>query len=127
MARVQEQRGASFGVAFALLALIQSDLLKQPVSLLMLFPTPIKWFPWLQDDVAMVTERLVTAASKKTYLGEFVGAAIVKLIRSVPEEVVLSHILPLLGLDCGWEGCSPDKLLVLAELQKTVGKVHLCY
>ena len=70
---------------------------------------------------------MVTAASKKFHLGKFVGAAIVKLVRSVPEEVVLSHVLTQLGLDCGWKGCSPDKLLVLAELQKTVGKVcHCC-
>ena len=81
---------------------------------------------WLQDDVAMATEKLVAVATKRTYLGEFVGAVMVKLIRSVPEGVVLSYILPHLGLDCGWEGCSPDKLLVLAELQSTVGKVHFC-
>ena len=84
------------------------------------------WFPWLQDDVATATKQLVTLATKRTYLGEFAGAVTVKLIRSIPEGVVLSHMLPRLGLDCGWEGCSPDKLLVLVELQTTVGKVHFC-
>lgn len=51
---LQEERGAHFGLVFALLALVQSEILEQPVSNPPLFPL-VSWLPWLQDGIAVVT------------------------------------------------------------------------
>lgn len=54
--------------------------------------------------------------NKKSFLQEFCAASIGRLMEKLTNESIFGHVLPLLGLDCGWEKCSPGKLYLLLTL-----------
>ena len=76
-----------------------------------------------QDDIAEVVRRLQRCAQKKVYLQEFCAVAVCQLIGWSPVGVVREHLVPLLELERGWEGCTPELLYTILHLNKLYSKV----
>ena len=61
--------------------------------------------------------------SRKSYLSQFCAVAVSKLIEGCPVAVVRDDIVPLLGLEGGWEKCSPEKLFLMLHMNQHYVKV----
>ena len=59
---------------------------------------------------------MIRVYRKKSYLQEFCAVSISRFIEELESELVHSSVLPYLGLDCGWEQCTPGKLYLLLTL-----------
>ena len=54
--------------------------------------------------------------NKKSFLQEFCATSIGRLMERLTNQIIYGHVLPPLGLDCGWEKCTPGKLYLLLTL-----------
>ena len=62
--------------------------------------------------------------NKKSFLQEFCAVSIGRLMGQLTIECIHSHLIPQIGLDCGWEKCSPGQLyLLLLLLEKCPKKM----
>ena len=72
-----------------------------------------------------VVQKLATISKKKIHLREFCAVSIKLLLEGVNQEVIES-LIPYLELECGWEKCTPEILLILLSLQSKYGEVSCC-
>ena len=123
-AKALEERGAYFGQIFALLALIQSGRLNEKVnSISFRSHTACYCHSFPQADILQVLRRLTQCSQKKTYLQEFCATAVCRLLEVCPAETVHKHMIPILGLEGGWEKITPETLLQLLHLEQRHSKV----
>ena len=73
-----------------------------------------------------VVQKLATISKKKIHLREFCAVCIKQLLEGVNQEMMES-LIPYLELECGWEKCTPEKLLILLSLQSKYGEVSCCH
>jgi hypothetical protein len=99
-AKASEERGSYFGRIFALLALVQSGLLSS------------------QPEYAKIAiEKLMIVYEKKYNLREFCGVVLTKLIENISCELEGTEIFKSLKLTCGWNECTPEKLMMLLAMR----------
>ena len=72
-----------------------------------------------------VVQKLAAISKKKIHLREFCAVSITQLLEGVDQEVIQSFI-PYLELECGWEKCTPEILLIIISLQSKYGGVSCC-
>lgn len=60
---------------------------------------------------------------KKSYLQELCVVVMERLVARVGGDVVSSHIVPHLGVECGWSQATPDTIYMLLTLQQYHGRV----
>ena len=62
---------------------------------------------------------------KKSYLQEFCVVTIGQLLNGLEERLphTCKYIIPLLGLECGWDKCTPETLYLLLNLQDKYSNV----
>ena len=78
----------------------------------------------LQDDIVTVAKHLSTCGQSKFYLREVCAVGVTQLVEQYcSADVSRDHVISLLGIDGGWEGCTPERLYTMLHLNKLYGKV----
>ena len=80
----------------------------------------------LQEDTLGVVKQIHTCGSKKFFLQELCAVAVVQLVNDgqLTGDVIRDHVIPLVGVSSGWEGCTPERLYRALAFNKIVGKVR---
>lgn len=76
-------------------------------------------------EVKTLVQKLMNLYSKKVPLRELTIRILLGLLCHLKEESEGVHILvlPYLELECGWEKCNPNNLLLLITLEEYFGTV----
>ena len=77
-----------------------------------------------KDDIERVTKKIMVVYQKKSYLQEFCVVLVGRLISDVGTDVVRTHIVPHLGVECGWDRATPETIYLLLTLQQHHGKAR---
>lgn len=72
-----------------------------------------------------VVQKLSVISRKKINLREFCAVSVTQLLEGVDQEVV-QLVIPYLELECGWETCTPEILLIIISLQSKYVEVSCC-
>ena len=80
---------------------------------------------FLQDDTLRVIKQMHSCRAKKFFLQELCAVAVVQLVNDsqLTSDVIRDHVIPLVGVSSGWEGCTPARLYLALAFNKIVGKV----
>ncbi len=110
-----------------MLAIIQSGRLSEPVSVLIKVDLHSDLCPShapSQEHILSVLKCLNGCSKKKSYLKEFCAVAVCQLVDVCPPDALREDVVPSLpGLTGGWEGCTPETLLLLLHLSQQHAKV----
>ena len=80
-----------------------------------------------------MVQKIIAIATKKVPLRELCASVLLKLLEKLKgeSEKVCELVLPYMALDCGWNGSSPEAILLLITLQRYFKEVRvtliLCY
>lgn len=71
-------------------------------------------------------KQIYVCGQKKFFLQELCAVTIGQLVRECDfsTEVVRDHVISLVGIASGWEGCTPERLYLVLLLSKLFGKVR---
>lgn len=102
--------GVLLGKTLVYLALVQSGRLAQDSA----------------DCIKSVVGYLLHLRTRRSYLQQICGNAVVQLIRQVDEDKFLSGVLPCVEkqLMIGWDRCTPDSLLLLLVVCHSKHQAH---
>ena len=81
-----------------------------------------------QDEVLQVMKMMYSCGVKKFFLQELCAVTVGQLVVDcdLPSDVIRDHVIPLVGVSSGWEGCTPERLYIALVLSKIIGKVYSC-
>ena len=73
-----------------------------------------------------VMEEIYRCGQKKFYLQELSAVTVGQLVTECDfsGDVIRDHVIPLVGVASGWEGCTPERLYLVLLLSKLFGKVR---